>query len=157
MHFAQYNNCDTINGEGIRCSLWVSGCTLKCKGCFSPDAQNFDHGLEFDLAMANRILMDLNQSHIRGLSILGGHMFEEPNIKTCVSFLATVKFKFPKKNVYVWSGLTLDKIQRHSVFVTALEYIDVLIDGPFIESLKDLELPLRGSSNQRVLKKGLDF
>lgn len=155
MNYSQYINCDSVNGEGLRCSLWVSGCTLKCKGCFSPKTHDFKYGQEFTNEIEFKIIQDLKQSHISGLSVLGGHMFEILNYDRCLEFLYKVKQEVPEKNIWVWTGLTLDKISKK--FQESLDLIDVLIDGPFIESLKTEKLAWRGSTNQRVLIKGKDF
>jgi anaerobic ribonucleoside-triphosphate reductase activating protein len=157
MKVAQYSACDTVNGKGIRCSLWVSGCTLNCRGCFSPEAQDFAYGVDYDVDFMDRILRDLSQNYIQGLSILGGHMFELPNYLGCLDLIKKIKFQFPQKDIYVWSGRTLEAIENHSLYQESLNWIDVLIDGPFVESKKDLTLLWRGSSNQRILHRGQDY
>jgi anaerobic ribonucleoside-triphosphate reductase activating protein len=155
MNYSSYINSDTVNGEGIRCSLWVSGCSLNCKGCFNTDSRDFNFGNAYTQEFENIILNDLKKPYISGLSILGGHMFEKGNYEACLSLIKRVKQDFDNKDIYVWSGYTLDIIKQK--YNESLEYIDVLIDGPFIESLLDTTLYLRGSSNQKILKKGLHF
>ncbi len=156
MNYAQYLNFDTVNGSGIRCSLWVSGCTLACKGCFSPESQCFEFGKPYTQDFEDKVIADLAKDYISGLSILGGHMFEEKNIVPCVNLLQRVKRDLGKDTT-VWTGRTLESILKHPPYKEALRFIDVLIDGPFVESLKDSELKWRGSSNQRILISGRDF
>ena len=149
MKVAQYFNCDTVNGPGIRVSLFVSGCTVGCKGCFSPKSHSFDYGKEFDLL---QVLEDLRPSHIKGLSILGGHMFERPNIGPCFELLNALRYEFGStRDVWVWTGLTYERLLAIPEYAKALPLIDVLVDGPFVEKLKDRTLPYRGSSNQRII------
>lgn len=156
MNYSQYLDFDTVNGSGIRCSLWVSGCTMACKGCFSPEAQCFDYGKPYTKDFEDKILEDLSKNHISGLSILGGHMYESQNIEVCTSLLQRVKSE-TSKNTTVWTGRTLDSILGHEKYAKSLQFVDTLIDGPFVESLKDTSLKWRGSSNQRILFKGTDF
>jgi len=85
MNFSAYQDCDTVNGSGIRCSLWVSGCTVGCRGCFSPAAHDFNYGKEYTQEFEDKILEDLKRDFIKGLSILGGHMFEDRNFETCLA------------------------------------------------------------------------
>lgn len=155
MNYAQYFNADTVNGPGIRVSLFVSGCTMKCAGCFSPQSHNFKYGTPYTPEFEEKVLNDVNRDHIHGISILGGHMFEDQNFHECLMLISKVSVDL-KKSVYVWTGHTLEYIQRHHEYSTALKYIDVLVDGPFILSLRD-KLHLRGSSNQRVLYRNVDY
>lgn len=156
MRYMQYQPCDTVNGSGIRCSLWVSGCTINCKGCFSPKSHKFENGKLYDADFEQMILQDIAKPHISGLSILGGHMFERQNFETCLELVKKVK-SIPGKNVYAWTGHVLSKIQQDSQYAEALDYVDVLIDGPFVESLSSKSLYLCGSSNQRILYRNADF
>ena len=166
MNYASIRTCDIANGEGVRVSLFVSGCTHRCKGCFNPDQWDFDYGELFTREVEDRILKDLEPSYIAGLSILGGEPMEPTNQRVLVPFLRRFREKFgDTKTLWVYTGCILytdllaAKVMglpesRWHVEVTDefLSMIDVLVDGPFIEELKDISLQFRGSSNQRILK-----
>ncbi|BEH88368.1 anaerobic ribonucleoside-triphosphate reductase-activating protein [Klebsiella phage phiKp_21] len=147
---------DLINGEGIRCSLFVSGCSHGCQGCYSEHLWDYRSGTEFGTEQVELILNELSKSYVSGLSLLGGDPLAPKNISTVIELCKVVKEKYPDKTIWCWSGYTLDEIiNNHAASV--LEYIDVLVDGKFEEELKDLSLPYRGSSNQHILYKGKDF
>ena len=166
MHYASIRTCDIANGEGVRVTLFVSGCTHRCKGCFNPDQWDFDYGELFTREVEDRILKDLEPSYIAGLSILGGEPMEPTNQRVLVPFLRRFREKFgDTKTLWVYTGCILDtdllasKVadlpeSRWHIEVTDefLKMIDVLVDGPFIEELKDISLQFRGSSNQRILR-----
>ena len=165
MNYASIRTCDIANGEGVRVTLFVSGCTHRCKGCFNPDQWDFDYGELFTREVEDRILKDLEPSYIAGLSILGGEPMEPTNQRVLVPFLRRFREKFgDTKTLWVYTGCILDtdllasKVaglpeSRWHIEVTDefLKMIDVLVDGPFIEELKDISLRFRGSSNQRIL------
>lgn len=159
MNYASIRECDIANGEGVRVSLFVSGCTHHCKGCFNPDQWDFDCGEPFTTEVADRILGLLAPSHIAGLTILGGEPMEPGNQRALVPFLRRFREKFgDTKTLWVYTGCVLEthlKSPSHwrtEVTDEFLSYVDVLIDGPFVEALKDISLQFRGSSNQRILK-----
>ena len=166
MNYASIRTCDIANGEGVRVTLFVSGCTHRCKGCFNPDQWDFDYGELFTREVEDRILKDLEPSYIAGLSILGGEPMEPSNQRVLVPFLRRFREKFGEtKTLWVYTGCILDtdllaaKVKglpesRWHTEVTDefLKMIDVLVDGPFIEELKDISLQFRGSSNQRILR-----
>lgn len=160
MNFAKVEKCDVVNGTGIRVSLFVSGCRLNCSGCFNKVAQDFKTGQEFTKEAVDEILSLCENEFISGLSILGGEPLDEKNIKDVVELLKAFRVKFGyTKTVWLWSGFTLEELRaRGSYFVDlVLEELNVLVDGRFVEALKDPTLSYRGSSNQRVLHKGKDF
>lgn len=147
---------DLINGEGVRCSLFVSGCSMGCKNCYNEKAWDYRSGTEFGTEQVELILNELSKSYVSGLSLLGGDPLALKNCSTVIELCKVVKEKYPDKTIWCWSGYTLDEIiNNHAASI--LEYIDVLVDGKFEEELKDLSLPYRGSSNQRILYKGKDF
>ena len=166
MNYASIRTCDIANGEGVRVTLFVSGCTHRCKGCFNPDQWDFDYGELFTREVEDEILKDLEPSYIAGLSILGGEPMEPSNQRVLVPFLRRFREKFGQtKTLWVYTGCILDtdllvaKVKglpesRWHTEVTDefLKMIDVLVDGPFIEELKDISLQFRGSSNQRILR-----
>lgn len=160
MNYSKLEKADLVNGPGVRVSLFVSGCRLNCSGCFNKVAQDFKAGQEFTQKTIDEILALCENEFISGLSILGGEPLDEKNIKSVVELLGAFREKFGyAKTVWLWSGFTLEELRaRGSYFVdVVLEDVDVLVDGRFVEALKDPALSHRGSSNQRVLHKGKDF
>lgn len=164
MNYATIRNCDIANGEGVRVSLFVSGCTHHCKGCFNPDQWSFDYGEPFDESVEDMIFGYLAPSYIAGLSILGGEPMEPENQRALVPFIRRLRDRFGlAKTVWVYTGCVLEthlktagSRWRTEVTDEFLSLIDVLVDGPFVESKKDISLKFRGSSNQRIIdmKKG---
>ena len=157
MKFATIKWADVANGPGVRVSLFVSGCTHRCPGCFNEEAQDFQYGQPFTLAEEDKIVEAMAPVHIKGLSLLGGEPFEPDNQRGLLPLLRRVKAAYPNKEVWCYSGYTLDgelwKPGRARCECTdeMLSLIDVLVDGPFVEAQKDLNLRFRGSANQRIL------
>ena len=158
MNYAEIKNLDIANGPGLRVSLFVSGCTHHCKGCFNPESWNFNYGQPFTEATQEHLLELLENEHIRGLSLLGGEPFEPANQAALLPFLRKVRARFPKKDIWCYSGylFDVDLAEGGRVYTEVtdemLSYIDVLVDGEFVEELKDITLKFRGSSNQRILE-----
>lgn len=147
---------DLINGEGVRCSLFVSGCSHGCDGCFNEKAWDYRSGQEFSTQTVLLILDELSKSYVQGLSLLGGDPLMPKNIKEVINLCKIVKETYPDKDIWCWSGYTLEEIlNNHAKEI--LQYIDVLIDGKFVQEEKNLTLPFRGSNNQRILRKGIDY
>jgi len=161
LNFASIRTCDIANGEGVRVTLFVSGCTHHCKGCFNPDQWNFDYGKPFTHETEDEILKDLEPEFISGLSILGGEPMEPSNQQALVPFLRRFRERFgDTKTLWVYTGCTLDTktfnlqpptFNLEGTTKEFLRLVDVLVDGPFIEEKKDISLRFRGSSNQRIL------
>lgn len=157
MNYATIKNCDIANGPGVRVSLFVSGCTHHCKGCFNQEAWDFHYGKPFTQETIDRILAMLAPGYIRGLTLLGGEPFEPENQGTIVELLRQVKATYPEKSVWAFSGYLFDrdilpgKLGDPAITREYLGYLDVLVDGPFVEAKKDLALRFRGSSNQRLI------
>lgn len=147
---------DLINGEGVRVSLFVSGCSHGCENCFNEEAWDYRYGTKFSSYQVQEILDAISKPYVSGLSLLGGDPIMPKNIDEVLHLCITVKEKYPDKNIWCWSGYTLEEIQENHA-KPILEYIDVLVDGKFVEKEKNLRLPFRGSNNQRVLRKGTDF
>ena len=158
-NYAKIYRADIANGQGFRVSLFVSGCARNCKGCFNKEAQDPAFGKQFDDKAKQKIFKELQHDWCRGLSLLGGEPLSKlsDNRKTVIAFAKEVKDKFPNKDIAIWSGYTLEEIQADDTMKDILKYVDVLVDGPFIEEQKDLSIPFRGSRNQRILKRGIDF
>ena len=154
MHYATIKNCDIANGPGVRVSLFVSGCTHHCKGCFNREAWDFDYGQPFTEQTIQQILDMLRPSYIRGLTLLGGEPFEPENREGILSLLRRVKAELPEKSIWAFSGYLYDRdilSGRLGDTREYLSYLDVLVDGPFVESRKSLTLRFRGSDNQRLI------
>ena len=157
MYYADIKSYDIANGEGCRVTLFVSGCTNRCKGCFQPETWDFHYGQPYTKDTEEYILNLLQNPHIEGLTILGGEPFEPFNQAELVNLLHIVKQKFPLKNIWCFTGFVYDKDllkgQRKHTNATdeMLSYIDVLVDGPFILQQRNISLYFRGSRNQRVL------
>ena len=158
MNYSAIKPCDIANGEGVRVSLFISGCTHHCKGCFNPDTWPFEAGEPFTPEVEDHILVLLAPSYIRGLSLLGGEPFEPENQLALAPFVRHVREAFPAKDVWCYTGCVYERDLlapsrwRTDVTDSLLADIDVLVDGPFVESLKDISLQFRGSSNQRILR-----
>ena len=157
MYYATIKNCDIANGPGVRISLFVSGCTHKCKGCFNEVAWDFEYGQPFTQETVDYILSLLAPAYVKGLTLLGGEPFEPQNQPAIVDLLRQVKAKYPEKSIWAFSGYLFDRdmlsgrLGDPAVLNEFLGYLDVLVDGPFVESKKDLTLRFRGSSNQRLI------
>ena len=154
MRYAEIYPFDISNGTGIRVSLFVQGCDRHCPGCFNPETWDFNGGKDFDSDTGNEILKLSKPDWISGLSVLGGEPLAPQNIKTVKTLCFGFKQKYPNKSIWIWTGYTFDELRKNKDFQQLLDYIDVLVDGPFIESQKDLSLKWRGSSNQHIWKKG---
>ena len=157
MNYAEIKNLDIANGPGLRVSLFVSGCTHHCKGCFNPESWDFNYGQPFTEATEAELLSLLENEYIRGLSLLGGEPFEPANQAVLAPFLQRVKAKFPYKDVWCYSGYNFEQdmltgnLGPWEITEQMLNCIDVLVDGEFVIELKNPNLRFRGSANQRVI------
>ena len=156
MHYATIKNCDIANGPGVRVSLFVSGCTHHCKGCFNEVAWDFDYGTPFTEETVQSILDMLRPDYIKGLTLLGGEPFEPQNQPVIVELLRRIKSEMPNKSIWAFSGYLFEKITSGTlgdweITKEFLSYLDVLVDGPFVEEKKNLNLRFRGSENQRLI------
>ena len=157
MNYATIKNCDIANGPGVRISLFVSGCTHHCKGCFNEVAWDFSYGHPFTQDTVEQILQMMRPDYIKGLTLLGGEPFEPQNQPALLDLVRQVKAEYPHKTVWAFSGYLFDKdilpcrLGDPAVTKELLGYLDVLVDGRFVEEKKDLSLRFRGSSNQRLI------
>ena len=156
MNYANIKKYDVANGVGVRVSLFVSGCTHHCKGCFNAEAWDFSYGQPYTEATEEEILAALSHEYIAGLSLLGGEPFEPQNQRALLPLLRKFRERYPQKSVWCYSGYTLETDilagRAHCVATDEmLSYIDILVDGEFVEEKKDLKLRFRGSSNQRII------
>ena len=153
MKYAKIKKTDVANGPGVRVSIFVSGCHHHCEGCFNSEAWDFNYGNDFTEDTIQEIIEAMNHDYITGLSLLGGEPFELINQKGLLPLLKNVKEVYPDKTIWAYSGFLYDELKEMDYPETKeiLSLIDILVDGKFVESLKDPNLYFRGSSNQRVI------
>ncbi|MBQ7040041.1 MAG: anaerobic ribonucleoside-triphosphate reductase activating protein [Clostridia bacterium] len=164
MNYGEIKNNDIANGEGVRVTLFVSGCTNHCDQCFQPQTWDFCYGEPFTSDIEDKILEMLKPMHIQGLTLLGGEPFEPQNQKALLPFVKRVRETFPDKDIWAFSGFTFEEMNTKGHHANCdetkelLSLIDILVDGKFKIALKDISLKFRGSSNQRIIdvKKTLD-
>lgn len=146
MNYCGYSPCDLANGVGARVSLFVSGCSLHCKGCFSPSTWDRNYGKEFDTPAKERLFDDLSNKFIAGLSILGGDPLEPYNIEPITQLCKEIKEKFPEKTIWLWTGRKKEKV----INLPIMQYLDIVVSGPYIEKYNTNNTKYRGSSNQEI-------
>ena len=157
MHYGELKKCDIANGEGVRVSLFVSGCRNHCKDCFQPETWDFNYGNDFTEETEERILEMLAPDYICGLTVLGGEPFEPENQRVLVDFLRKVRRKYPEKSIWCFTGFTLEMLETEGTHCHCeateemLSMIDVLVDGRFDKNKKNISLRFRGSENQRLI------
>lgn len=147
MNYLAITKDEMLQGSGLRVALWVSGCEQHCKGCHNAYSWDRNLGKKFGLEAILEIYKELDKDYIAGLSILGGNPTEEYNIETITILCKYVKKNYPNKNIWVYSGHTFEELKNFEL----LKYIDVLVDGKFIEELADIKYPYAGSTNQRLI------
>lgn len=166
MNYLGIDKASIGDGPGVRVVLWVSGCTLHCKGCQNPESWDFNAGKLFDETAKQELCDALRKPYIKGLTISGGHPIEEQNRNDVLSLIRDIKYMFPEKDVWLYSGYTFEEICEKYCYERIykliggnitytnweyLQYIDVLVDGPYIEEQRDITLKFRGSKNQRLI------
>ena len=147
MNYAKIKPVDVANGEGIRVSLFVSGCAHRCKGCFNSELWDYTAGKPFVLSAFDEVIQSCKPSYISGLSLLGGEPLDRRNMKTVMDLCNTFKFFFPNKTIWCYTGYEWEYVRKLPI----MKYIDVLVDGKFVQELADPRLKFRGSSNQRII------
>lgn len=157
MNYADIKQYDVANGLGIRVSLFVSGCTHHCKNCFNKETWDFQYGNPFTEEEIQKILDYLKPSYVSGLSLLGGEPFEPENQEGLLPLVRQVKEVYPEKDIWCYTGYLLDKdicgkmLEQVPETRELLSYIDIIVDGPFVEERKNLKIRFRGSDNQRII------
>ena len=158
MHYGELKKCDIANGTGVRVTLFVSGCTNRCEGCFQPQTWDFCYGQPYTAETEAAIFRELDKSYVDGLTLLGGEPFEPKNQSALTALLRRVKTQYPGKNVWCFTGfrlgeelLTPGSYPRTEYTDEMLSYIDILVDGRFRLEEKDISLQFRGSRNQRII------
>ena len=160
MRIAGLNTNDFANGEGVCVSLFVQGCPHHCKGCFNPQTWDFSGGEEEPFDLKGQIVKAISANGIlRNFSVLGGEPLCQENVEEVSKIIASIKNTYPEIKIFVWTGYTLEQLkQQNNPYINdILSHIYMLIDGPYIEEQRDITLKLRGSKNQRLLYKGIDF
>ena len=147
MNYCGIKKTDIANGPGVRVSLFVSGCRNQCPGCFNPETWDFDYGDPFTEKTEEELITALRPSWIQGLSILGGDPMEQENQKELLPFIRRMKETYPEKDIWLYTGYRLEQVWDSPL----LSYVDVVVDGPFVEKEKDAGLAFRGSRNQRII------
>lgn len=162
MNYGEIKKCDIANGVGVRVTLFVSGCTNHCFNCFQPETWDFHYGRPFTAETEAEIFAELDKPFIAGLTLLGGDPFEPDNQRALVPFLKKVRARYPSKTIWAYSGFTLDREltvdgshPRCEVTDEMLSMLDVLVDGRYVDALRDISLRFRGSSNQRIIDMNL--
>ncbi|WP_338379715.1 anaerobic ribonucleoside-triphosphate reductase activating protein [Fructobacillus cardui] len=148
---ADYKPFNFVDGEGVRCSLYVSGCKFMCPGCYNVVAQNFHYGHPYSMALEDQIIEDLSKDYVQGLTLLGGEPFL--NTQVCIQLAKRIRQEFGhKKDIWSWTGYTWDELMKETDDkLELLSLIDIVVDGRFLEEEKDLTLQFRGSANQRII------
>ena len=154
MRYNKIRKMDISDGPGVRVSIFMQGCSFHCKNCFNPETWDFEKGNEFNEKIIHKVLDLCGKDYIKGLSILGGEPFHPKNIDGTTKLAKSFKEKYPDKTIWAWSGFKFEELKKNEVF----NYVDVLVDGQYMDELHDFKLKWRGSSNQRVIdvKKSLE-
>jgi anaerobic ribonucleoside-triphosphate reductase activating protein len=147
MNYHKIEKFSTNNGKGIRCVLWCSGCSLHCKNCHNPETWNEKSGLEWSKEAEDELFSALSPNYINGITYSGGHPLEQYNIETITKIVKRIKEKFPNKTQWLYTGYLWEDIKNLEI----IKYLDVIIDGPYIDELRNITLKFRGSSNQRII------
>lgn len=147
MNYGKINTHDIANGPGVRVSLFVSGCRNHCPGCFNPETWDFNYGKPFTFKTLDNLVMAVEQPHIAGLSVLGGEPLEKENVECLTDVCSLLKQRCPEKTIWLYTGRLWESVRQFDI----MKYLDVLVDGPFLEDRKNIRLKFRGSENQRVI------
>ena len=151
MNFHKITTNDIANGRGVRVVLWVSGCNHRCKECHNPQTWDINSGIPFTENTMQEILYDLSKPYIKGFTLSGGHPFDPHNAPEVLKIVKRVKMVFPNKDIWIYTGYVWEDIIKDDTLKEILKRTDVLVDGAYIDELRDITLPFRGSSNQRII------
>ena len=158
MNYRNIKTDDMLNGGGLRVTCWVSGCSIGCFNCYNPQTWDFNSGIPFTEDTMQEILYDLSKPYIKGLTLSGGHPLDPHNAPKVLEIVKRVKMVFPNKDIWIYSGYVWEDIIKDNTLKEILKCTDVLVDGAYVDELRDISLAFRGSSNQRIIdvKKTLD-
>lgn len=151
MNYHNIKTDDMLNGDGLRVTCWVSGCNMGCFNCYNPQTWDFNSGIPFTENTMQEILYDLSKPYIKGLTLSGGHPLDPHNAPKVLEIVKRVKMVFPNKDIWIYSGYVWENIMKDETLREILKYIDVLVDGAYVDELRDISLAFRGSSNQRII------
>ena len=151
MNYHNIKTDDMLNGDGLRVTCWVSGCNMGCFNCYNPQTWDFNSGIPFTEDTMQEILYDLSKPYIKGCTLSGGHPLDPHNAPKVLEIVKRVKMVFPNKDIWIYSGYVWEDIINDETLREILKYTDVLVDGAYIDELRDISLPFRGSSNQRII------
>ena len=151
MNYEKVDKCSVSNGAGVRTVLWVSGCDVHCHNCHNPQTWDFNSGIPFTENTMQEILYDLSKPYIKGLTLSGGHPLDPHNAPKVLEIVKRVKMVFPNKDIWIYSGYVWEDIIKDETLKEILKYTDVLVDGAYVDELRDISLAFSGSSNQRII------
>ena len=151
MNYHNIKTDDMLNGDGLRVTCWVSGCSIRCFNCYNPQTWDFNSGIPFTDDTMQEILYDLSKPYIKGLTLSGGHPLDTQNAPKVLEIVKRVKMVFPNKDIWIYTGYVWEDIIKDDTLKEILKRTDVLVDGAYIDELRDISLPFRGSSNQRII------
>lgn len=151
MNYHNIKTDDMLNGDGLRVTCWISGCDLKCPKCYNPQTWDFNSGIPFTEETMQELLYDLSKPYIKGITLSGGHPLDPLNAPKVLEIVKRVKMVFPNKDIWIYSGYVWEDIIKDETLKEILKYTDVLVDGAYVDELRDISLPFKGSSNQRII------
>ena len=151
MNYHNIKTDDMLNGDGLRVTCWVSGCSIRCFNCYNPQTWDFNSGIPFTDDTMQEILYDLSKPYIKGLTLSGGHPLDPHNAPEVLKIVKRVKMVFPNKDIWIYTGYVWEDIIKDDTLKEILKRTDVLVDGAYVDELRDISLPFRGSSNQRII------
>ena len=151
MNYEKIDKCSVSNGLGVRTVLWISGCNIHCKNCHNQSTWDFNSGIPFTDDTMQEILYDLSKPYIKGLTLSGGHPLDPINAPEVLKIVKRIKMVFPNKDIWIYTGYVWEDIIKDDTLKEILKRTDVLVDGAYIDELRDISLPFMGSSNQRII------
>lgn len=151
MNYEKIDKCSVSNGLGVRTVLWVSGCDIHCKNCHNQSTWDFNSGIPFTEDTMQELLYDLSKPYIKGCTLSGGHPLDPLNAPEVLKIVKRIKMVFPNKDIWIYSGYVWEDIIKDETLREIMKYTDVLVDGSYVDELRDISLPFKGSSNQRII------
>ena len=151
MNYEKIDKCSVSNGLGVRTVLWISGCNIHCKNCHNQQTWDFNSGIPFTEETMQELLYDLSKPYIKGCTLSGGHPLDPQNVSEVLKIVKRVKTVFPNKDIWIYSGYVWENIIKDETLREIMKYTDILVDGAYVDELRDISLPFRGSSNQRII------
>lgn len=153
MNYHDIKKCDMLNGDGIRVSLWVSGCNHNCNQCQNPQTWNINSGIPFDEEAEKELLEALEKNYISGITFTGGDPLHENNLECVLNLVNKIRLLMPNKTIWLYTGYTLTECLSHPTRQEIISKCDIIVDGRYVDELKDITLKWRGSSNQKIWEK----